>query len=297
MISRSAHGFPWAARPTITAAAPVVASTACARACEVMSPEAITGTSTRETSSAVSEWSAVPGVHLPRRARMEGQRRRARLDEPRPDLEARARAVLGAAAHLHRDRQRRGRRDGRDDARGVIRVVEQRRAGAGLRHLLDRAAEVDVDDVRARGLDRARGLGHRDRVGAEDLDRERMLVGGDAQIAERPLVAVLDAGHRHHLGADEPGAVAASLAAEGLHADARHRREHEAARDLDVPDEPGLAEIDLHGVWMVAVRLAAPVTRRYYSRPLRAAHRLGRSGSGGPHFEGSHPYSPRATRS
>ena len=59
-ISRSAHGFPCAARPTITAAAPVVASSACARAREVTSPEAITGTSTRETNSAVSEWSASP---------------------------------------------------------------------------------------------------------------------------------------------------------------------------------------------------------------------------------------------
>ena len=55
MISRSAHGLPCAARPTITAAAPVVASTAWARARDVMSPEAITGTSTSETSSAVSE--------------------------------------------------------------------------------------------------------------------------------------------------------------------------------------------------------------------------------------------------
>ncbi len=60
MIWLSAHGLPWAARPTMTAAAPVVASTVCARAREVMSPDAITGTSTSSTSSAVSEWSASP---------------------------------------------------------------------------------------------------------------------------------------------------------------------------------------------------------------------------------------------
>ncbi len=59
-ISRSAHGLPWAPRPTITAAAPVVASTDCAFAREVMSPEAITGTSTSETSSAVRACSALP---------------------------------------------------------------------------------------------------------------------------------------------------------------------------------------------------------------------------------------------
>jgi len=54
-ISRSAHGLPCAPRPTITAAAPVVVSTACARARDVMSPDAMIGTSTRSTSSAVSE--------------------------------------------------------------------------------------------------------------------------------------------------------------------------------------------------------------------------------------------------
>ena len=52
--------MPCAARPTITAAAPVVARIACARAREVTSPDAITGTSTSATSSAVSEWSASP---------------------------------------------------------------------------------------------------------------------------------------------------------------------------------------------------------------------------------------------
>jgi hypothetical protein len=44
--------------PDHHADAPVVASTACARAREVMSPEAITGTSTRSTSS------AAPGVEI-----------------------------------------------------------------------------------------------------------------------------------------------------------------------------------------------------------------------------------------
>ncbi len=55
MIWLSAHGLPCAARPTMTACAPVVASTDCAFAREVMSPEAMTGTSTSSTSSAVRE--------------------------------------------------------------------------------------------------------------------------------------------------------------------------------------------------------------------------------------------------
>ena len=177
---------------------------------------------------------------------MQRQRRRARVDEPRPDLEAVARAVLGPAAHLHRDRQVDRPGDRLDDRAPRGRVVEQRGAGAGLGHLAHRAAEVDVDDVRARGLDPPRGLGHRRRVRAEDLDRERMLVAGDPQVAERALVPVLDPGDRDHLRADEPGAVAAALAAERLDADARHRREHDPARDLDPAEVPVLVEIDRH---------------------------------------------------
>ena len=128
----------------------------------------------------------------------------------------------------------------------MVDIVEQRRTRAGLRHLLDRAAEVDVDDVGARRGDHPGRLGHRDGVGAEDLDRERMLVGGDAQVVHRALVAVLDPGHRDHLGADEPGAVATALTTKCLHADARHRREDEAAGDLDLSDEPVCCKIDFH---------------------------------------------------
>ena len=54
-ISFSAHGFPCAARPIITAAAPVVASTDCAFARDGTAPDAITGTSTSATSSPVTE--------------------------------------------------------------------------------------------------------------------------------------------------------------------------------------------------------------------------------------------------
>jgi hypothetical protein len=54
-IRAIAQGFPCAARPTITAAAPVAARIACARARDVTSPEATTGTVTRSTSSAVRE--------------------------------------------------------------------------------------------------------------------------------------------------------------------------------------------------------------------------------------------------
>jgi hypothetical protein len=66
-----------------------------------------------------------------------------------------------------------------------------------------------------------------------------MLVGGDPQIPEGAFVAVVKARAADHLGADEARAEAAALTAERLHADARHRREHQAGRHLDRPDPPG----------------------------------------------------------
>ena len=103
----------------------------------------------------------VARVHLLRRARMQRQRRGAGIDEPRPELERAARAVVDAAPHLHAHRHvDRGRDRLGDPARKRL-VLEQVRAGARLRHLADGAAEVHVDDVRAGRHDHPRRLGHR----------------------------------------------------------------------------------------------------------------------------------------
>ena len=84
-------------------------------------------------------------------------------------------------------------------------------------------------------------------LGAEDLHRERMLVGGDPQVAERALVPVVRGPAQLTISEQtRPGAVAASLAAERLHAHAGHRGEHEPRRDLDVPIRQELAKIYLH---------------------------------------------------
>ena len=209
------------------------------------------------------------GVHLLRRARMERQRRRAGVDELRADLEARPRAVAQPAAHLHADRHVDGVRHRLHDRRGTSGLVEQRRAGAGLRHLADGAAEVDVDEVGAGGLDHSRRIGHRPWLRAEDLDRERVLVGRDPEVAERLLVPVLDPGAADHLRADEPGAEAASLAAKRLHADARHRRQDEPRGDLHVADVPAFAQVDFHGLLMVLTGIDRIRSCRYHSRPRR----------------------------
>ena len=177
---------------------------------------------------------------------MERQRRGTGVDEPRPEREARPRAVLDAAPHLHGERHRDRIRDRVGDPAREIGILEQVRAGARLRHLSDGAAEVHVDDVCARGLHEPCRLGHRPRLGAEDLDRQRVLVRGDPEVAERPLVAVLDARAGDHLGADESGPVPPTLAAKCLHADPCHGREHDASRDLDVANPPGLGQLPMH---------------------------------------------------
>src|SRR4029450_8618443 len=185
-------------------------------------------------------------VHLLRRARVERQRSGAGVDETRRQVEARPCAVFEPSAPPHRHGTRDGVGAGGDDRRGALGVLEQRRAGARLRDLLHGAPEVDVDEIGACGFHHARGLGHGGRVRPEDLDGQRVLVRGDAEVAERPLVAVLEPGAADHLGADETGAETAPLPTKGLHADPCHRREHDARRDLDGPDLPLRRQIDLH---------------------------------------------------
>jgi transcription elongation factor GreA len=177
---------------------------------------------------------------------MKGECRCARVDQAWADVEGGAGAVVDAPPHLHGHRDRDGACHGVDDAAGAVFVLEERGTGTRLRHLLHRAAEVDVDEVGSGVLDHARRLGHRRRLAAEDLDRERALVRRDPQVAERALVPVREPGAAHHLRADEARAEPATLPAEGLNAHAGHRREHDSCRDLDVADAPGGAKIYLH---------------------------------------------------
>jgi len=110
-----------------------------------------------------------------------------------------ARAVCKPAAHLHRDGDGDRTGHGSHDAARALGVLEQRRAGARLRHLADGAAEVDVDHVGARVLDHPRGFGHHAGLRAEDLHGERRLVAPDSQVAERALVTVAEARAADHL--------------------------------------------------------------------------------------------------
>ena len=90
-------------------------------------------------------------VHLPGRARVQRQRRGAGLDEPRARRRgSRASRLRCRGASSPRPAAATAPATAVDDPRRMVGVVEERRAGAGLRHLADGAAEVDVDDVGAR---------------------------------------------------------------------------------------------------------------------------------------------------
>src|SRR5262249_4126722 len=109
--------------------------------------------------------------------------------------------------------------------------------------------------------------------GSEDLDRERVLVGCHAQVAERALVPVLDPGTGNHLGADEACTEAASLAAESLHADAGHRGEHDARRHRDVSDPPALGQPVPHAADRRRIAVDEGPSRGYHPAPPEGRYR------------------------
>ena len=117
---------------------------------------------------------------------------------------------------------------------------DQLGAGAGLADLLDRAAHVQVDQVGPGLGDDGGRPAHHPGIGAEELDRRRVLVGMDPQqLVQRPLVAVVDRVAGDHLRDREPGTVAARLQAYEPVADPGERRQQHPVGDLDVADPNG----------------------------------------------------------
>ena len=200
---------------------------------------------------------------------MERQRRGARLDEPRAELEARARAVLDAASHLHGHRHRRRSRPRRrsgtrapDPPAGARRRPSSSPCARGSRSSCRRCPRRRP---RPSAPPRPSRPAPSRRSGSRADARPRRPAGSRACARSG-----LDPGAGDHLRADEPGAEAASLAAERLDADARHRREHDPRRHLDVADPPRLPEIHLHRADGIR-RLLTTVRAGGTIRPRRAA--------------------------
>ena len=129
------------------------------------------------------------------------------------------------------------------------RLLEQRRAGAGLAHLRHRAPHVDVDQVRARGGHALGGRGHHVGIVAEQLHGDRVLLGVDAeQLAAGTLILVVHRVARDHLRHHQAGAVALGLQADEPVADSGQRREHHAVGDRDAAEAPGIRKGSGHRV-------------------------------------------------
>ena len=70
-----------------------------------------------------------------------------------------------------------------------IEIAEAAGAAVATYDLLHRAAEVDVDEIRAEYVRDKRGsFAHRHRVRTEDLNSDRMLLWQEAQLGDRRLI-------------------------------------------------------------------------------------------------------------
>jgi hypothetical protein len=135
------------------------------------------------------------------RARVEADRRDSRIrGQSERQVEALSAARLAAGAKLHRHRHATALPGGDGDPHGEILVREQSGAGAGLADLADGAAHVDVDQIGACLRDHSRRRSHDLRILAEELNRDGVLVGMQAeQLAHGALIAVVEPEARNHL--------------------------------------------------------------------------------------------------
>jgi hypothetical protein len=133
-----------------------------------------------------------------------------------------------AAADLHRRRQRDGRTHGSDDLLHQVQILQAARAAVSAHHLLDRAAEVDVEEVwLVRLLDERRGLGHCRSLGAKNLHPDRPLRGIETQIIPAPLGATAQTFRAYELADDDIRAEAPAQPPERRLADTGLRRQVE----------------------------------------------------------------------
>src|SRR5262249_45656451 len=138
-----------------------------------------------------------------------------------------------AAANLTGHGQRRTARHGANDVLHEIEILEAAGTAVPLDDLLDRAAEVDVDEFGREDVGDERGrLTHRDGIGAENLNGDGTLVGTEAQLTDGRFVFASDSLRRQELRHDDVGAEATAEPPEGRFRYPGHGRE--VKRDVRV---------------------------------------------------------------
>ncbi len=165
-------------------------------------------------------------------------------DQAQRQVEAGAVAGLDPRAQLHSHWQAAALGCAPGQRQRQLLVAQQLGAGAGAANLANRAAHVDVDQIGAGfGGDR-RPRAHHLGVVAEELHRNRVLVGVDPhQLPQGALVAVVQAEAGDHLRHGQPGPVAFRLQAHEPVADPRQRSQQDAVGDLDVADPERISQL------------------------------------------------------
>ena len=138
--------------------------------------------------------------------------------------------LVPAKPHLHRDRNGHRRDHGADERHGMVEVPHQRRSRQAAGDLLGGAPHVDIHEIGAVRLDKARRLGQIVGAAAGKLHRPRRHVGA-VGLRSRLDVAGKQTVAGHHLRKDEASAQSMGNAAKREVADAGHRRKQHPVRN------------------------------------------------------------------
>jgi len=150
--------------------------------------------------------------------------------------------VVPSGAELHGERNGNRLADFAQQAFHQRQIAQQTGAAIAFHYLVDGAAEVDVENVKAKIFANACGIGHDGGVGAEKLRRDRMLLRLEGQVFQSAsglarVARGADAMRARELGHDQPAATqVADEAAENRVGDAGHGRQHGGRLNGDGPD-------------------------------------------------------------
>ena len=123
-------------------------------------------------------------------------------------------------------------------------ITQQSRAAIALDDFFRRAAQIQINQIKAKALHHARRLGHHLRIAAKQLRRNGMLVFVKMQIALSFLIFLTqNTIGRGELGHDQPAsAQVADEAAEDSVGHAGHGREHGGRSDFHAADHDSLRD-------------------------------------------------------
>ncbi len=139
-------------------------------------------------------------------------------------------------AHLHGHRARRRAERRHHDPLGLVEIAHQGRAAQDAGHFLGRAAEIEIDDMRAGLFGQGRAARDVGWVAADQLDDLQATVVTELRFAHDVGAAALHLGASDHLGRRVRRAQFVRHVAERQVGDAGHGRDKHTARDFDIAD-------------------------------------------------------------